>query len=64
MRAKLEQRLRELRAEYEKGEQRLAELDAERLNLERSMLRISGAIQVLEEEIGASDGDTLEDDGQ
>lgn len=42
-------RLVELRQELEKGRQRLASLDRERQELRDVMLRISGAIQVLEE---------------
>jgi prefoldin subunit 5 len=42
-------RLEELRIELEKGRQRLESLDRERQDLRDTMLRISGAIQVLEE---------------
>ena len=42
-------RLEELRRELEKGKQRLESLDRERLELRDTMLRISGAIQVIEE---------------
>lgn len=49
MRAQLEQRLQELRAEFESGQRMLVELEQKRANLEQTMLRISGAIQVLEE---------------
>lgn len=45
----MENRLTELRKELEKGRQRLASLDRERQELRDVMLRISGAIQVLEE---------------
>lgn len=51
MRNRLEQRLAELRQEFEKGQQALADLDAQRDNLRQTLLRISGAIQVLEEEL-------------
>ncbi len=53
MKAQLEQRLQSLKAEYEAGRKMLAELDAKRENLNVTLLRISGAIQVLEEELGA-----------
>ena len=52
MKARLEQRLAELRAEYEKGQQRLSKLEEERETVRMALLRISGAIQVLEEELG------------
>jgi len=51
MTEQLKQRLNELKAEFEKGQQRLQELDAEAANLRTTLMRISGAIQVLEEEI-------------
>jgi hypothetical protein len=49
MRRRLEQRLQELKAEFETGQKMLAELEQKRANLEQTILRISGAIQVLEE---------------
>jgi chromosome segregation ATPase len=45
----IEKRLQELRAEYGRGEQQLAQLDQRRQELHDTLLRISGAIQVLEE---------------
>jgi predicted nuclease with TOPRIM domain len=42
-------RLEQLRAEFRKGQERLAELERETSSVNNSMLRISGAIQVLEE---------------
>jgi hypothetical protein len=51
----LSARLEVLRGELAAGERRLAELESERANLQATMLRISGAIQVLEEELAASD---------
>ena len=45
----MEQRLRELRRELEKGGQRLEALDRQRQELRDTILRIAGAIQVLEE---------------
>ena len=45
----MEQRLRELRLELEKGRQRLEFLDGQRQEVRDTILRISGAIQVLEE---------------
>ncbi len=49
MRAKMEQRLQELRSEFESGQKLMAELDAKQAHLRSSLLRISGAMQVLEE---------------
>lgn len=55
-------RLAELREELGNGEQALAELDERRERLVTSMLRISGAVQVLEElaaaELDAAEFDT------
>jgi len=55
VREKLEQRLTELRAEYESGQRALAELEQKQMTLRDTVLRISGAIQVLEEELGPKD---------
>jgi predicted nuclease with TOPRIM domain len=52
MKEKIEARLAELRAEFEAGQQMLAELEEKRERLRESMLRIAGAIQVLEEMAG------------
>jgi len=51
MRRKLEQRLEQLKAEFEAGQKMLAELETKQANVRETMLRISGAIQVLEEEL-------------
>lgn len=45
----IESRLVELRAERERGEEMLADLQARQSALRDTLLRISGAIQVLEE---------------
>jgi hypothetical protein len=55
-----EERLAELREELEKGRHALAELDARRRRLEESMLRIAGAVQVLEEMVGEGEGTAAE----
>jgi hypothetical protein len=52
----IDQRLTELREELATGERALAELDQRREHLVTSMLRISGAVQVLEE-LAAPDTD-------
>jgi len=53
MREQLEQRVGELKAELEKGQQMLAELEGKEAELRQTLLRISGAIQVLEELLAA-----------
>jgi hypothetical protein len=55
MRALIDHRLAELRAELESGRRLQVELDARTDDLRRSMLRISGAIQVLTELAAADD---------
>ena len=57
MKQKLEDRLTELKAEFESGQRALAELEARQANMRDSLLRISGAIQVLEEELHQDDDD-------
>lgn len=52
MKERLNLRLEELRAEYEKGKATVEELEAKLFSVRSTMLRISGAIQVLEEELG------------
>lgn len=49
MRDTVEARLGELRAEREAGRKLLAEMEAKQADLQQTLLRISGAIQVLEE---------------
>lgn len=55
MKAQLEQRLTSLKSEYEAGQKMLAEMEAKAANLRNTLLRISGAIQVLEEELTKQD---------
>ncbi|MGL5064910.1 MAG: hypothetical protein ACRC62_33455 [Microcoleus sp.] len=49
MKQQLEQRLQSLKAEFEAGQKMLADLEAKQATLRDTLLRISGAIQVLEE---------------
>jgi uncharacterized coiled-coil protein SlyX len=68
MREQLEQRITELEAEQEKGQHMLADLDTRRAELQQTLLRISGAIQVLGELLSGSrpsphDGPTPGPDG-
>ncbi len=51
MKEQLEKRLNELKSEFESGQKTLADLEARQMNLRNTLLRISGAIQVLEEEL-------------
>ncbi|HEY8212334.1 MAG TPA: hypothetical protein VIG99_32850 [Myxococcaceae bacterium] len=51
MKEQLEKRLEELRAEFQKGEATLQELETKTANVRQMMLRLSGAIQVLQEEL-------------
>ncbi len=47
------QRLSQLRAEWSEGQRRMEALDTERAKTRDTLLRIAGAIQVLEELSGA-----------
>jgi predicted nuclease with TOPRIM domain len=54
MREQLQARLKALKEEYEVGQTRLQELERQQVYLRETLLRISGAIQVLEEMLAAS----------
>ncbi len=49
MTPQIETRLAALKSEFEAGQNMLADLNKKRADLEATLLRISGAIQVLEE---------------
>lgn len=49
MREILQQRLETLKAEYEKGQSRLREVQLQEAQLHETLLRIGGAIQVVTE---------------
>lgn len=51
MKERLRQRLEDLQAEYEKGRKTLEDLESQAGRVRAAMLRISGAIQVLKEEL-------------
>ncbi len=51
MKEMLEQRLQELRAEYGSGMKTLADKESEVASLKETLMRIGGAIQVIEEEL-------------
>jgi uncharacterized coiled-coil protein SlyX len=53
MRDRLEQRLAELQSELAAGQKMSSELDARRAELQATMMRIAGAIQVIEEMLQA-----------
>ena len=54
MKQQLEQRLQSLKAEFESGQKMLADLEGKQATLRDTLLRISGAIQVLEELLAQS----------
>ncbi len=60
----IEGRLKELKCEFESGQKMLADLDAKQSNIRTTLLRISGAIQVLEELIAAENGPAGKGNGQ
>ena len=45
----IEQRLAQLKEEYKEGQKMMADWESKMANLEKTMLRISGAVQALEE---------------
>ena len=49
MQERISARLESLKKEYEAGRRLLADLDAQQVELQRTLLSIGGAIQVLEE---------------
>jgi prefoldin subunit 5 len=55
MREQVEQRVSELKAEHQKGQQMLTELESQEAELRQTLLRITGAIQVLEELLTATE---------
>lgn len=57
MRERLQTRLLELKHEFETGQGKLQELDQQQIRLRETLLRISGAIQVLEEMLVPAGGD-------
>ena len=59
---RLAARLAELRAEFEKGERTLSDLETQAANVRATLLRISGAIQVLEELSQADGGEVAVED--
>ena len=60
MRKQLTLRLKELKVEFKNGRKKLAEIEAQSSGLYNTLLRISGAIQVLEEELANEHEDSGE----
>jgi predicted nuclease with TOPRIM domain len=59
MKEKIQKRLQVLKSEFEAGQKVMTELEEKQANLRQTLLRISGAIQVLEEVLN----ETLEENG-
>ena len=55
MKTQLENRLKQLESEMKTGEEQLQQIEEKKATLERTILRISGAIQVLKEELEKAD---------
>ena len=49
MKQRLDKRLTELKTEFDSGQKMLANMEARQADLRNTLIRISGAIQVLEE---------------
>ncbi|WP_327343090.1 hypothetical protein [Streptomyces europaeiscabiei] len=58
MRAEIEKRVCELETEYREGQRMLADLEAKQADLQQTVLRISGALQVLNELLAAENAGT------
>ncbi len=58
MKQQLEQRLKELRAEYAAGQKSLTELENKQAALRSTLLRISNAIKAIEEELSTEQEET------
>jgi chromosome segregation ATPase len=57
MKSHIQRRIQSLKAESEAGQKLLAEYEAKQRNLRETLLRISGAIQVLEEVLAEADSE-------
>jgi septal ring factor EnvC (AmiA/AmiB activator) len=51
---KIESRLKQLKAEFEAGKRELADLERKEASVRDALKRLSGAIEVLEEELKAT----------
>lgn len=63
MKERLANRLAQLQSEFESGQKVLADLDARKAELQATLLRISGAIQVLQELMDGEAADEASHDG-
>jgi predicted nuclease with TOPRIM domain len=61
MNERFNQRLAELRDNYQAGQAQLQRLEAQRSEIQQTLLRISGAIQVLEELLDERDDADAQD---
>lgn len=57
MHENIQQRLDELKSEFEKGQAKIQELQQQQAHLHETLLRIGGAIQVLTELLGKEDSE-------
>jgi len=64
MKTQLEKRLKELQTEFEAGQKMLTDLEAKQANLRDTLLRLSGAIQVLQEELGQGEENGKAENGK
>ncbi len=64
MKEQIQERIQQLKAEYESGQKMLADLETQESNLRTTMLRISGAIQALEELLAQAEEEENLDDGK
>lgn len=58
MKEQMQDRLAELKREFESGQQQLAALENRASELRQTLLRINGAIQVLEELLAETENET------
>lgn len=58
MKEQLQERLNILKAEFDAGQKMMAELNLKRSSLESTILRISGAMQVVEELLKKTDDES------
>ena len=57
MKEQIKQRIQELKTEYESGQKMLTDLESQQSNIKNTLLRIIGAIQVLEELLSQAEKD-------
>lgn len=57
MKEQLRHRIQSLKAEFEAGQKMLSDLESQQVKVRETLLRISGAIQVLEEELAKADSE-------